>query len=55
MMETYTDNELFLAAQIGALRHGCEKALELLENPDAEAIDANRVIALLHIVLGENK
>jgi len=50
-MTTYTDNELFLAAQIGALRYGCEQALALLQNGDATDTDALRVELLLFAVL----
>jgi hypothetical protein len=42
---------LELLAQYGALRLGCERALELLEDPDASEFDADKVIALLKIVL----
>lgn len=42
---------LDLAARVGALTYACQRALELLENGDAEARDADRVTALLHIVL----
>lgn len=42
---------LELLAQYAALRLGCERALELLTNPDASEFDANKVIAFLQIVL----
>ena len=42
---------LELLAQYAALRLGCERALELLEDPDASEFDANKVIAFLQIVL----
>jgi hypothetical protein len=42
---------LELLAQYAAFRLGCEKALELLENPDASDFDAQKVIDLLRIVL----
>ena len=42
---------LELLAQYGALRLGCERALELLENPDASDFDADKVIRLLKTVL----
>jgi hypothetical protein len=50
-MTTYTETELFLASQIGALRYGCEQALALLRDGDAEAKDADRVEKLLETVL----
>lgn len=42
---------LELLAQYSALRLGCERALELLEDPDASDFDADKVIALLKMVL----
>jgi hypothetical protein len=42
-----------LAVQVGALRHACESALRLLEDPDADMMDAAKVEKLLRIVLGE--
>ena len=42
-------------AQYAAMRTGCEKALELLENPDASEFDADKVIRFLKIVLGDRK
>ena len=42
---------LELLAQYAALRLGCERALELLENPDASDFDANKVIRLLKTIL----
>jgi len=42
---------LELLAQYGALRLGCERALELLEDPDASDFDADKVIRLLTTVL----
>jgi hypothetical protein len=42
---------LELLAQYAAMRTGCEKALELLEDPDASEFDANKVIAFLKIIL----
>lgn len=42
---------LELLAQYAALRLGCERALELLENPDASAFDADKVTKLLKTVL----
>jgi hypothetical protein len=40
-----------LAVQAGALRHACIQALELLQDGDAEAKDADRVEKLLETVL----
>ena len=37
--------------EMAALRLGCERALELLENPNASHFDADKVIAFLKIVL----
>jgi hypothetical protein len=42
---------LELLAQYDALRLGCERALDLLEDPDASDFDADKVIALLKMVL----
>lgn len=42
---------LELLAQYAAMRLGCERALELLEDPDASDFDADKVIALLKTVL----
>jgi hypothetical protein len=41
--------------EMAALRLGCERALELLENPDASHFDADKVIAFLTIVLDKQK
>jgi hypothetical protein len=41
--------------EMAALRLGCERALELLENPDASHFDADKVIAFLTIVLDKSK
>ena len=41
--------------EMTALRLGCERALELLENPDASAFDADKVIAFLTNVLDKQK
>jgi hypothetical protein len=46
-----TDEILDLYIQIGALTHGCIEALKLLENPDSNDFDANKVIALLTVIL----
>ena len=50
-----TDKQLELFAQYAALRVGCERALALLENPDASAFDADRLTAYLKIVLEVQK
>jgi hypothetical protein len=42
---------LEILAQYGAMRLGCERALELLENPDSSEFDADKVIQLLKTVL----
>ena len=42
---------LEILAQYAAMRLGCERALELLENPDASDFDADKVIALLKTIL----
>jgi hypothetical protein len=34
-----------------ALRAGCERALELLENPNASDFDADKVIHFLRVIL----
>ncbi len=45
-------NQLFqIFAQYGAFKYGCERALELLENPDSSDFDANKVIRLLKTIL----
>ena len=36
-----------------ALRMGCERALDLLTNPDASDFDADKVIRILKTVLEE--
>ena len=41
--------------ETAALRLGCERALELLENPDASHFDADKLIAFLTIVLDKQK
>lgn len=48
-----TNHQLELLAQYAAFRLGCERALELLENPDASEFDADKVIKLLKTVLGD--
>jgi hypothetical protein len=42
---------LEILAQYAALRLGCERALELLEDPDASDFDADKVITLLKTIL----
>jgi ribosomal protein L30E len=42
---------LNIAVQYGAYKLGCERALELLENGDAEPADADKVIKLLREIL----
>jgi hypothetical protein len=46
---------LELLAEYAALRLGCERALELLENPDASSFDADKVVRFLQIVLRPQK
>lgn len=48
-----TNQMLELLAQYAAFRLGCERALELLENPDASDFDADKVIRILKTVLEE--
>lgn len=48
-----TNHQLELLAQYAAMRLGCERALELLENPDASEFDADKVIKLLKSILGD--
>jgi hypothetical protein len=48
-----TNHQLELLAQYAAFRLGCERALELLENPDASEFDADKVIHFIKTVLGE--
>lgn len=42
---------LELLAQYAAMRTGCERALELLEDPDASDFDADKIIRLLKTIL----
>jgi hypothetical protein len=42
---------LELLAQYAALRAGCERALELLTDPDASDFDADKTIRLLKTIL----
>ena len=37
--------------EYSALRAGCERALDLLTNPDASDFDADKVITYLKIIL----
>jgi hypothetical protein len=46
---------LEIRARYAAMRTGCEKALELLEDPDSSDFDANKVIQFLRVVLGDTK
>ena len=48
-----TNHQLELLAQYAAFRLGCERALELLTNPDASDFDADKVIQFLKIVLDQ--
>ena len=42
---------LELFAQYAAMRLGCERALELLQDPDADGFDADKVEVLLIKIL----
>lgn len=46
-----SNHMLELLAQYAALRLGCERALELLQDPDASDFDADKVIRLLKTIL----
>lgn len=50
-MQKIPEQVLELAVEIAALRYACTKALELLQDGDAEAKDADRVEKLLETVL----
>ncbi len=50
-----TNKNLEFLAQYAAMRTGCEKALKLLEDPDASDFDAEKVIRFLQIVLGDTE
>lgn len=50
MGEIMTDLEI---VEYAALRVGCERALELLENPNASDFDADKVINFLKIILDQ--
>ena len=39
--------------EYSALRMGCERALDLLTNPDASDFDADKVITYLKIILDQ--
>lgn len=46
-----TNKKLEFLAQYAAFRLGCERALDLLQDPDASEFDADKVIQLLQTVL----
>ena len=46
-----SDELLEIAIEYGVMRLGCEKALELLTDPDASESDANKVIEFLETIL----
>ena len=46
-----SDQLLELLADYAALRLGCERALELLTDPDSSDFDADKVIRLLKTIL----
>ena len=46
---------LELLADYAALRLGCERALELLTDPDASEFDAEKVVTLLTNILKVQK
>jgi hypothetical protein len=50
-----TNHQLELLAQYAALRLGCERALALLQDPDASDFDAWKVMDYLKIVLKVQK
>jgi hypothetical protein len=50
-----TNQKLELLADYAAMRLGCERALELLQDPDASEFDAEKVINLLTYILGVQK
>jgi hypothetical protein len=49
--DSMSDQLLELLADYAAFRLGCERALELLENPDSSDFDAYKVIRLLKTIL----
>jgi hypothetical protein len=46
-----SDKLFQILAQYGAFKYGCERALELLTDPDASDFDADKVIRLLKTIL----
>ena len=49
---THTDDMILeLYVKVGLLTHACNKALDLLNDPNAEEFDAIKVINLLNISL----
>ena len=50
-MKHNDDDILYLYAKIGALTHGCTKALELLKDPNGDDFQADKVIDLLKLIL----
>jgi hypothetical protein len=46
-----TNKNLEFLAQYAAMRTGCERALELLENPDSSDFDADKVTHFLKTIL----
>jgi hypothetical protein len=46
-----SDQLLKLLADYAALRLGCERALELLTDPDASEFDADKTIRILETIL----
>ena len=46
-----SDQLLEILAEYAAFKLGCERALELLTDPDASESDANKFIAYLQIIL----
>ena len=46
-----SDKLFQILAQYAAFRLGCERALELLEDPDASDFDADKVIRILKTIL----
>ena len=50
-----TDKQLELLADYAAFRVGCERALALLQDPDASDFDAWKVMDYLKIVLKVQK
>jgi hypothetical protein len=46
------EQTIALAIDYAVMRTGCEKALALLEDPDASGFDADKVIDFLRTILG---